>query len=659
MTTYNNPFRHRASEQQRDLRSFLRTFGPGALRFLPEAIWDRLVVLRSAAGAGKTSLMRVFTAESIATLLESPDSFKELTEELTRLEVLRVPHALFLGVHLNLDHNYRSLVDVGQTPEVSHRLFFRLLDVRIMVAVIKAALLLSKRRFPEDANVLQFKIINAEPAVEQAAQRFGGLLGADVYRACHAADRDMLEKLDSLLPIDWNQHGIGHSELHSLRLLSNVEILVGGEPLQARPLIMLDDGHRLQSDQRMVLLQRLADRTLVVARWYAERHEALSKQERMDQLGNSGRDYEVVDLESIARGDPTRSGAIHFKAGQFENVLVDIANRRAHRSLLHSTERQEEFFELLELEENELLGGRGEEIINALRTRVEKLAAKNSRYDLWLADAARMSGYEAAIRWRELEVLILRDRDRKQIEMFAETLGSAEVGERSNSGIREWVSVSLFQEFNLPYYAGRDRIPRLGSFNVEQFLGLCGDVFAEMLAEITLQRRPRISAKAQHRIALRASQAYWREIARRVPEGPMVQRFVAAIVNMARLENVRPTVPYPPSVTGTALYMADIQRLSDPEKRARVPGGEALYNALANAAAYNIVSVEQDRPPKNKQSTNKQRMVIYLNRLLCPRFGLPLGRGGFREKRLEVMARWMLDPAEKAFLNDPPEQLSF
>lgn len=654
MTTYSNPFRHRASEQQRDLRSFLRTFGPGALRILPEALWDRLVVLRSAAGAGKTSLMRAFTAESITTLLENPDSFKDLTEELTRLGVLHASHALFLGVHLNLDHNYRSLVDVGQTPGVNHRLFFRLLDVRIMVAVIKAALTLSKKRFPEDVDAVQFKITNAEPAVEQAAQRFGGLLGADVYRTCHAADRDMLEKLDSLLPVDWNQQGIGHSELHSLRLLSNAEILVGGEPLEARPLIMLDDGHRLQGEQRMALLERLADRTLAVARWYAERHEALSKQERMDQIGNSGRDYEVVDLESIVRGDPTRSGAIRFKAGQFENVLVDIANRRAHRPLVHSTERQEEFFELLELEDNELLGGQDEEVLKALRARVDKLAAQNPRYDHWITDAAKLSGYDAAIRWRELEVLILRDHDRRQAELFAVPLDSTEVGERSSSAIRESVSLSLSQEFGLPYYAGRERIPKLGSFNAEQFLGLCGDLFTEMLAEITLQRRPRIPAKSQHRIALRASQAYWREIARRVPEGPTVQRFVAAIVNMAQQENVRPTVPYPPGVTGTALFMTDIQRLADPQKRARIQGAEELFNALTNAVAHNVVSVEQDRPSKNKQV-----MVIYLNRLLCPRFGLVLGRGGFREKRLEVMARWMLDPAEGAFLNDPPEQLSF
>ncbi len=654
MTTYSNPFRHRASEQQRDLRVFLKTFGPGALRLLPDAIWDRLVVLRSSAGAGKTSLMRVLTAESLTTLLDTPDSFKELTDELTKLGVLQPPRPLVLGVYLNLEYNYSSLVDVGQSAGTSLRLFFRLLDVRIMATLVKAALVLARRRFPEDLATLQFKIVNANPAVEQAARLLGGLKGGEVYQTCHAADRQMLEKLDSLLPVDWNEQGVGHSELYSLRFLSSVEILIDGELLQARPLVMLDDGWRLHKEQRAALLERLADRTLSVSRWYADRHQALTKQERIDEIGSNGRDFEVVNFESIARGDATRGDSNRFKAGQFENMLADIANRRAQKQLTRSTDGEEEFFELLEFEDDELLGGRNEEILSVLRERVGKLAAKDPRYDRWLADAASLNGYQAAQRWRELEVLILRDRDRRQGDLFAEALSGAEIAERSSSGIREAVSLSLATEFGLPYYAGPDRLPKLGSFNVEQFLGLCGDLFAEMLAEINLQRHPRISAKNQHRIAMRASRAFWREIARRVPDGPTVQRFVAAIVNMARQENVRASVPYPPGVTGTALLMTDVQRLADPQKRARIPGAEALFDALASAVAYNVVSIEQDRPSKNKQV-----MVIYLNRLLCPGFGLPLGRGGFREKKLEVMARWMLDPVEGAFLNEPPEQLSF
>jgi hypothetical protein len=100
--------------------------------------------------------------------------------------------------------------------------------------------------------------------------------------------------------------------------------------------------------------------------------------------------------------------------------------------------------------------------------------------------------------------------------------------------------------------------------------------------------------------------------------------------------------------------MSDRERLLDEEKRAKIPGAEDLLTALSNAISYNVVSAELDRSVKNKHV-----MVIYINRLLCPNFWLPLGRGGYREKKLEVMAKWMTEPVEGPLLNDPPEQLSF
>ena len=65
------------------------------------------------------------------------------------------------------------------------------------------------------------------------------------------------------------------------------------------------------------------------------------------------------------------------------------------------------------------------------------------------------------------------------------------------------------------------------------------------------------------------------------------------------------------------------------------------------------MSAELDRRVKNKQV-----MVIYVNRLLCPLFWLPLGRGGYREKKLEAMAQWMTEPVEGG-TPDGADQLSF
>ena len=294
MISYQNPFRYRASEQQRDLRAFLRSFGPAALHMLPEAVWDRLVVLRSAPGAGKTSLMRVFTAESTRAVIDDSDAFRDLAEALASTGAIEESSPAVLGAYINLERDYRSLIDISANDTIAQRLFFRLLDVRVMLAFIRAVLVLSKRTYPEDVGRIVVRPRSSDAAVEQAARRLGGLDGAAIYTACAAAEKKMLEMLDSLLPVEWEHEDGGHNDLYSLRLLSASELLVDGEILDVRPLIMFDDGHRLHSTQRSALLERLADRGLDVARWYAERYEALSRQDLLDQVGKEGRDLAII-----------------------------------------------------------------------------------------------------------------------------------------------------------------------------------------------------------------------------------------------------------------------------------------------------------------------------------------------------------------------------
>jgi len=650
MISYQNPFRYRASEQQRDLRAFLLGFGPAALHMLPEAVWDRLVVLRSAPGAGKTSLMRVFTAESTRAVIDDADTFRDLKEALASTGATEGSSPAVLGAYINLERDYRSLIDISANGTIAQRLFFRLLDVRVMLAFVRAALVLSKHTYPEDVGRIVVRPKNPDAAVEQAARRLGGLDGAAIYTACAAAEKKMLEMLDSLLPVEWEHEDGGHNDLYSLRLLSASELLVDGHLLDVRPLIMFDDGHRLHPTQRSALLERLADRGLDVARWYAERYEALSRQDLLDQVGKEGRDLELVELESIARGAASSDGKARFSTERFEKMLIDIANRRAFKPLSRSLEQEHDFSELLEFEEDELLLDRDADVIKVLR---EQVANGDARYTEWLQDAAKLSGYEAALRLRELDVLIRRDRDRTQTDMFSQGLTVADSKDRSSSAIREAAALALAQAHGLPYYAGTDLLPKLGSRNVEQFLALCGDLFAEMHAEMTLQRKPKVSAQRQDRIVHRASQRYWKEILRRVPDGHLVQQLVLAIVKMAEQDNIKPTVPYPPGVTGTALHMSDRERLLDPKVRESIPGADQLLAALSNAISFNIVSAELDRSVKNKQV-----MVIYLNRLLCPMFKLPLGRGGYREKKLEVMAKWMTNPIEGP-QHEAAEQLSF
>jgi hypothetical protein len=68
------------------------------------------------------------------------------------------------------------------------------------------------------------------------------------------------------------------------------------------------------------------------------------------------------------------------------------------------------------------------------------------------------------------------------------------------------------------------------------------------------------------------------------------------------------------------------------------PGMADLRTALGAAIIDNMLTAEIDRWVKNQNV-----MVLYLNRLLCPRFRLPLGRGGFMVMKLSQLCGWMLD----------------
>jgi hypothetical protein len=624
MRSYRNPFRIRAAEQSGETVTFLRNFSPGALEFVPEAIWDRPFVLRSAPGGGKTSLMKLFTVQCLNATNVHRGEFSPLAFELERLGALGATAPTHLGVLLNLNRDYQSLLDLHLDHDVQIRLFFRLLDARIVLAVMRAALWSAGAKDPSEIDLVPLEDL---ADAELAATTLGGLQGADLWKAAQASEREVLAPLDALLPAPVEiGGGLASPELHSLRLLSHTRLRVGGKEIAQRPLVMLDDGHALAPGQRDALLNGLADRTLQVARWYSERIEALSNEELLAD-STEGRDF--VELQIEPRAGETRGRKL-------EKVLRDVSNRRASAALEDYANVQQRFTDLIKVTDSELLGGREAEILHSLRERVEKLADGRRRYETWMQSVEGDTGYDAAVGLRALEILISADLEHQQGDLFDHPLDLDDL-DRRKMRIQAVAPHFLAREFELPFYVGPRKFAQLASFNMDQYLRLAGDLFDLMLAEVTLRKSPHLSAVDQEKIARRASERYWREAPSRVKHGGLVRRFAQAILALAQTETFRKTAPYAPGVTGVALLMSDRERLLDPKVRAGVSGAEELFNAIASGVSKNIFTVELDYAVKNQRV-----MVIYLNRLFCPRFGLPLGRGGFRERRLETMASWMV-----------------
>ena len=147
-----NPFRLRRSESIDTDTSFLTLFEPSILEVLGNALPETVQPIRSAAGGGKTSLLRLFTPSVLHKLhaRRGEDLVKELHGRLAEFGVLDERGPILLGVMLLCGRNYATLQDLPVEPAVRLRLFFGLLNARIILAVVRSSLLIRGLNYPND-----------------------------------------------------------------------------------------------------------------------------------------------------------------------------------------------------------------------------------------------------------------------------------------------------------------------------------------------------------------------------------------------------------------------------------------------------------------------------------------------------------------------------
>lgn len=148
-----NPFCLRRSENIDSDTAFLTLFEPGILDVLGErGLPETVRPIRSAAGGGKTSLLRLFTPSVLRRLhaRRGDDAIKELYGRLVTLGAVNDREPALLGVLLQCGRNYAVLHTMPLDEAVRIRLFFGLLNARILLGVLRSALAFTGLQFPED-----------------------------------------------------------------------------------------------------------------------------------------------------------------------------------------------------------------------------------------------------------------------------------------------------------------------------------------------------------------------------------------------------------------------------------------------------------------------------------------------------------------------------
>lgn len=623
MPVIQNLFKIRIAEQAQLDDQFLALFSGQVVELLPrDALWDRLIRLESAPGGGKTSLLRLFTPPSLSRIYRarhSPDG-RELYRRLVDMGAIVADDGVTtLGVLVNCRHDY-SQIDEHELGAIQKKAWFMsLLDSRVTLLVLRAALQMAGLRYPNDVQrITLLRKENSMPGPSVADE----LPGQELFEQCRNVERRIAGAVNQLGRSSHpNESG---TRLEIARLLTSHELRIDNKPIAHRILLMFDETHALTTQQREALEEDLTSHDVGVARWMAMRLTALTSFEAMSETASYGREFAVVRFEDWS--DP-----------RADKWLIDIATKRAIRAMPTIASFEALFADEMvsEAEREAAKQAAASEREDAL----ELISSHRELFSEWVAGVqekdAELGPLESAVAWARLKILAARRMRRRQTEFDFVSIPMQSFEE--SPALVETARLFVANRHSVPYYYGARRIAQIGSGNVSQFLQVAGELFDAIINAglLTDRHGQQLSAWQQDRIIRALSRRTLDRIRYDLPSGHEVHALLSAAGQLGNRESYRPTAPYAPGVTGFAISMRDRKRLLNLDIETNSQEAR-LGRALHSAISHNLLTPHLDRHAKGNQW-----MVLYLNRLLCPAFSLPLGQGGYREQSLAELLVWL------------------
>jgi len=633
MRNWRNPFRFRASEHIESDETFVCLFNPDVLvDLMSDDIWDLPCFIRSTPGAGKTSLLRMFTPPALlaAYELRSNEYIKSLFGNLTKLKAVNRDGPAILGIVVPCRHGFDIVVEAISAVERQKRILNALVNSRIVLRLLQAVMSLRRSSGTADLQKMELDLPDSV------------LLPLGLTRPCtgdslHMWARDVEKRVCRSLDrfdFSWEESIPGDDDLLALDLLCAGAIKFDGKPIVDRVLLMFDDVHRLASTQRKFLIDSILTRRPQAAVWFAERLEGLDVNEMLSSGARPGRDYgRTIVLDNLWRD---RRGKTT------QRRLLDIATRRARQSDLVDVDSFEGC--LAHLPDGTEWNSEFQKHAGAVRARAQKKAGGKIRYAEWLvvkqARDHTQTASEQAIDWRTFEILMARAEANSQGELFDIPLDSQGLSEQlQDSSLREASEFLLYREFGTPYYYGPPKLALMASGSIEQFLALAAGLFDEVMSAVLLGKSRILSPESQSRIVKKIAEEYWNGIPRGARAGSLVKALLESIGLFSRSQTERPTAPYAPGVTGIAIHMSEAMRLGDLQAQHASSDFLQLSSVIGSCIANNWLVAKP-----NIKCKKQEWMVLYLNRILCLHFDLPLSYGGWREKTLKELLEWLRVP---------------
>ncbi len=620
-----NPFRMRASEKIESEANFLRLYCPHViesltLKYNESKLWGNILFIHSSPGAGKTSLLRIFEPQSLLALnSRRSQEYSDLYNVLKKIEVFSESGVELLGILHTCTRNYEVLEDLNIPEGTKKRIFFSLINARLILSTLRGILTLKNLSFPEGLDQIEFKYIDVFNYFKKITVPCSG---KDLYNWALQLEKDIYTLLDSFLPFE-NSGIEGHDELFFLEVLNPKYFTLNNKPICSRFLFMLDDFHKLSSTQRELMIRFSIEKRTNANIWFSERKEALSPKENLGS--NRNRDYEELNIERFWQEKPSR----------FEKTLINIAIKRA----LLSTENVNSFQENLadEWDEDTI----NDSLLRAIpkyEGNLLKLAMHFPKFEDWVNYSVTFNGspLKKAILLKDCEILINRNLGKPQLDLGF-TLSKEEFNSIKDNSIDEIAKFFISMEHNLPFYFGFSNLVKLSNNNIEQFLSFSSDLFEEMLSNNLAGKTLSLSPESQEKKIKLIVDNRWKELPRLIPYSRLVINFLEQFSLFAKRETYKLNAPIVQGVTGIAISNLKMTSLFEEVDWETDERYAPLVNVLSTCVAFNLL---ETRDIIQGQKGQKHR-VFYLNRWLCMKFNLPLAYGGWKSKKTEEILKWI------------------